>query len=72
MSKQLIEAQRYEIYLGIKRGWSISRIAAEIGVSKSTVSREVSRNKKADGEYVWTIAQAKAEARRQFQRLLST
>lgn len=64
MSKQLIEAQRYEIYLGIKRGWSISRIAAEIGVSKSTVSREVSRNKKADGEYVWTIAQAKAEARR--------
>ena len=64
MSNQLIEAQRYEIYLGIKRGWSFSRISREIGVSKSTVSREVSRNRKADGEYVWTIAQAKCDSRR--------
>lgn len=59
MPKQLIEAQRYEIYLGIKRKWSFSRIAREIGVNKGTVSREVSRNKKADGEYVWKIAQKK-------------
>lgn len=64
MSNQLIEAQRYEIYLGIKRGWSKSRIAEEIGVNKSTVSREVSRNKKADGEYVWTVAQRKSDSRR--------
>lgn len=64
MSKQLTVAQRYEIYLGIKRGWSYSRISKEIGVNKSTVSREVSRNKKADGEYVWKIAQDKCDARR--------
>lgn len=64
MSNQLIEAQRYEIYLGIKRGWSFSRISQEIGVNKSTVSREVSRNRKADGEYVWKIAQSKSKSRR--------
>ena len=64
MYNQLIAPQRYEIYLGLKRGWSFSRISREIGVSKSTVSREVSRNKKSDGEYVWTIAQSKSESRR--------
>ena len=64
MSNQLIAPQRYEIYLGLKRGWSLSRISREIGVSKSTVSREVSRNKKSDGEYVWTIAQSKSDSRR--------
>lgn len=43
MYKQLTEPQRYEIYLGLKRKWSKSRIACEIGVSASTVSREVRR-----------------------------
>lgn len=51
MSNQLIEAQRYEIYLGLKRKWSKTRIAKEIGVSKSTVSREIKRNFKDDAEY---------------------
>ena len=64
MSNQLIEAQRYEIYLGLKRKWSKSRIAREIGVSKSTVCREVRRNSKPDGEYVWKQAQAKADSRK--------
>lgn len=58
MSNQLIEAQRYEIYLGLKRKWSYSRIAREIGVDKSTVCREVRRNAKKDGSYVWKYAQA--------------
>ena len=44
MYKHLTEPQRYEIYLGLKRKWSKSRIACEIGVSASTVSREVKRN----------------------------
>ena len=44
--------QIYIIYLGLKRKWSKSRIAAEIGVSKSTVCREVRRNSKPDGSYV--------------------
>ncbi|WP_279159145.1 helix-turn-helix domain-containing protein, partial [Muribaculum intestinale] len=42
--KHLTSEQRYEIYLGIKRGWSRSRISREIGVSASTVSRELTRN----------------------------
>ena len=33
MSNQLIEVQRYEIYLGLQRKWSKSRIAREIEVS---------------------------------------
>lgn len=64
MPKQLTEAQRYAIYLGRKRKWSLSRIAQEIGVSKSTVSREIRRNAKQDGTYVWIHAQAKCESRK--------
>ena len=64
MSNQLIEAQRYEIYLGLKRKWSETRIAKEIGVSKSTVCREIKRNAKADGSYVWRHAQAKCDSRK--------
>lgn len=64
MSNQLIEAQRYEIYLGLKRKWSQTRIANEIGVSKSTVSREIRRNSKPNGEYVWTYAQRISESRK--------
>lgn len=64
MSNQLIEAQRYEIYLGLKRKWSQSRIAKEIGVSKSTVCREIRRNSKPDGEYVWKYAQSRSDSRK--------
>lgn len=61
---QLTSEQRYEIYLGQKRGWSKSRIAREIGRSPSTVSRELGRNCNVSGNYVWNSAQKKAEARR--------
>ena len=64
MYKQLTSEQRYEIYLGIKRKWSISRISREIEVSASTVLREIRRNSNANGEYVWRTAQRKAEARK--------
>lgn len=60
----LTSEQRYEIYLGRKRGWSRSRIAREIGVHPSTVSRELQRNCNSNGEYVWCNAQRKAESRR--------
>lgn len=62
--KHLTSEQRYEIYLGRKRGWSRSRIAGEIGVHPSTVSRELARNANSNGEYVWLSAQAKSEARK--------
>ncbi len=64
MSNQLIEAQRYEIYLGLKRKWSLSRISREIGVSKSTVSREIKRNSKKDGSYVWKYAETLSRSRK--------
>lgn len=61
MSNQLIEAQRYEIYLGLQRKWSKSRIAREIEVSCSTVIREIRRNSKPDGTYVWKYANPSAK-----------
>ena len=64
MYKQLIERQRYAIYLGLKRKWSKRRIASELGVSPSTVSREVKRNSNSNSEYVWCNAQAKSNGRR--------
>lgn len=64
MSNQLTSEQRYEIYLGIKRGWRKNRIAREIGVHPSTVCREIERNSTSRGEYVWLQAQSKSDARR--------
>lgn len=64
MSNQLTSEQRYEIYLGLKRHWSKSRIAREIGKSPSTVSRDVRRNSDSSGEYVWLNAQRKSDGRR--------
>jgi len=60
----LTSEQRYEIYLGRKRGWGRSRIAREIGVHPSTVSRELLRNSNSNGEYVWINAQTKSDARK--------
>ncbi|HJF71393.1 MAG TPA: IS30 family transposase [Butyricimonas virosa] len=64
MKNHLTSEQRYEIYLGRKRGWSRSRIASEIEVAPSTVSRELLRNCNSNGEYVWCNAQNKADARK--------
>lgn len=64
MSNHLTSEQRYEIYLGIKRFWSKSRIAREINVHPSTVIREICRNSNASGEYVWLNAQRKCDGRR--------
>lgn len=64
MYKQLTERQRYAIYLGLKREWSIRKIAAELEVSASTVSREVKRNSTKSGKYVWLKAHEKADERK--------
>ena len=47
MSKytQLTQEQRYQIYAFMKAGFSQSYIASEIGVHKSTISRELRRNR---------------------------
>ena len=64
MYKQLTSNQRYAIYLGLKRKWTLTAIAVDIGVSVSTVSREVRRNSKPDGEYTHLHAQARRDFRR--------
>lgn len=64
MYRQLNSEQRYEIYLGLQRRWSKSRIAREIGVSASTVCREVRRNGKPDESYVWLRAQEQCNGRK--------
>jgi len=43
--KQLTQEQRYQIYAFLKAGFSQSAISVEIGVHKSTVSRELVRNR---------------------------
>ena len=42
---QLTQDQRYQIYAFMKAGFSQNSVATEIGVHKSTVSRELSRNR---------------------------
>jgi IS30 family transposase len=41
---QLTLGQREEIAIGLENGKSLSQIARELGVDKSTVSRELKRN----------------------------
>jgi IS30 family transposase len=42
---QLTQEQRYQIYALLKTGHSQTDIAAIIGVNKSTISREMRRNR---------------------------
>ncbi|PID48023.1 MAG: hypothetical protein CR967_01810 [Proteobacteria bacterium] len=42
--KQLTRIKRYQIYALIKQNLSITQIANNIGVYKSTISRELKRN----------------------------
>ncbi len=44
--KQLIDSQRYQIEAYLKANYSITQIAKELGVHKSTISRELKRNSK--------------------------
>lgn len=53
--KQLTSEQRYQISGLKKAGWKQVRIAAEVGVDKSTISRELKRNK---GKRGWRPKQA--------------
>ena len=57
--------QRYAIYLGLQEGKSISAIARQIEVHKSTVSREVRRNRNRFGRYGWTAADERARERKE-------
>lgn len=65
MYKQLTSEQRYGIYLGLQEKKSISAIARQLGVSISTISREISRNKTKRGAYSWRLAHEMAKERRE-------
>lgn len=64
MYKHLTREQRYAIYLGIQKKESYKAIAQAIGVSTSTISREVKRNSTRNNKYVWNKAQDSADSRK--------
>lgn len=64
MYSHLTREQRYVIYLELQRGTPQKAIAQLIGVSKSTVNREIRRNSTPNGKYVWVKAQDRAMSAR--------
>jgi IS30 family transposase len=64
MSKHLTQAQRYYICLRIASFDRVKNIAKVLNVSKSTIYREIKRNKSFDGCYDSSIAQKKSILRR--------
>ena len=70
MYNHLNSSQRYHLFVerqnkGTKRAKTQAQIAAEIGVHPSTVSREYKRNGTVRGGYNDTVAQLKADRRKQ-------
>lgn len=61
--QQLTQEPRYQISALRKTGMSLRDIAKEVGISHSTVSRELSRNA-TDGEYNPLIAQQMSDSRK--------
>ncbi|HYX72532.1 MAG TPA: IS30 family transposase [Nitrososphaera sp.] len=61
--QQLTQDQRYQIYAFLKAGFPMSHIARELSVDKSTISRELKRNRGGRG-YRPKQAQHLAESRR--------
>lgn len=59
--KHLSAEKRYLIYIAHSKGLKQTEIASMIGVNKSTISRELHRNKTENNIYVWDKAQKKAE-----------
>lgn len=60
MYKHLISEQRYAIYLMLQKNMSQKDIAAAIGVSPSTITRELKRNSGSRSKYNWNTAQSNA------------
>jgi IS30 family transposase len=60
MYKHLISEQRYAIYLMLQKNMSQKDIAAAIGVSPSTITRELKRNSGSRRKYNWNAAQSNA------------
>lgn len=65
--KQLTEGQRYQIQVYLQQGFSLRQISLMLGVSHSTISREIRRNS-ADDSYCPVVAHRQAHARRHHSR----
>jgi len=64
--QQLTQDQRYQIYAFLKAGFSRSYIAGELGVDKSTISRELQRNRGGRGyrpKQAHQLARARCKAK---------
>ena len=64
MYKQLTSSQRYVIKNGLKENVPLRMIARLIGVSPSTVSREIKRNSSKTGVYIPALANEMARENR--------
>ena len=64
MYKQLTSEQRSEIFALLQRKTARKDIARIVGISQSTLSRELKRNSTPSGKYIWCKAHAKAMERR--------
>lgn len=64
MYKQLTSEQRYTISVLLQKKMKQKDIAKAIGVSDSTISRELRRNSVVRGKYNWETAQANAMRKR--------
>lgn len=62
--RQLVEGQRYQISLLLSQEFSLRKIAKQIGVAPSTISRELRRNSIKSGLYKPDLAYEHAIARR--------
>ena len=66
--RQITSGERYAIAALRRRRLSIRAIAVELGRSPSTISREIRRNRKADGWYRAQLAEGRTRARRRRSR----
>ena len=64
MYKQLTSEQRSQIFALLQRKCPRKEIARIVGISQSTLSRELKRNSTRSGKYIWFKAHAKAMERR--------
>ena len=64
MYKQLTSEQRSQIFALLQRKSPRKEIVHIVGISQSTLSRELKRNSSPSGKYVWFKAHDKAMERR--------
>ena len=64
MYHQLISEQRSQIFALLQKKTARKEIADIVGISQSTLSREIKRNSTPSGKYIWTRAHDMAMQRR--------